>query len=138
MKTSPDRFPSNRSDKLMGAFDQLGEMMIQMQLEFEHSLDVDRLARAVDLAMDAEPVLGCRYVGGHFRSFWKRLPAEERDSFSVVSDKSELDRFIQTRLDHEAGPQLRVCLLQQRDWLRPKTSTRCGRQSPDRRKVRFS
>jgi len=62
----PDRIPSNRSDNLIGAFDQLGEMMIQMQLEFNHVLDADRLARAMDLTLDAEPVLGCRYVNGFF------------------------------------------------------------------------
>lgn len=113
MKTIPDRFASNSSDKLMGAFDQLGEMMIQMQLEFDHSLDVDRLSRAVDLVMDAEPVLGCRYVGGHFRSYWQRLTPDERDVFRVVCDQRDYDRFIQAPMDHEAGPQLRVCLLQQ-------------------------
>jgi len=115
MKEIPDRFPSNSSDKLMGAFDELGEMMIQLQLEFDHALDADRLAKAVDLAFDAEPVLGCRYVGRHFRSYWQRLKSHERDGFSIVSDQVNFDLFAQAPMNNETGPQLRVCLFRHTD-----------------------
>ena len=115
MTTIPDRIPSHRFEKLVGAFDLLGEMMIQMELEFDHELDADRLAQAMDLTLDAEPVLGCYYVGRFFRGHWRRLNPDERDCCTVVNKQADFDRFKQAPINGDKGPQLRCCLLRHSD-----------------------
>jgi NRPS condensation-like uncharacterized protein len=74
---------------------------IRLTLELDGAVDHPRLARALHLLLEAEPVLRCRFTPGLFRAYWR-----EREDI----DRLELCRLIPTvdlRRDlHEfmAGP----------------------------------
>lgn len=74
-------------------------------------LDPTRLARAARLAMDAEPILGCRFVRRWLRPYWEQLPRERLEAFAVATAPGEeretaTERFLGAPLDAEEGPQL--------------------------------
>ena len=45
---------------------------IQAVIHFRDKLDAVRLARAVKLSVDAEPVLSCKFIEREDRPFWQR------------------------------------------------------------------
>jgi len=118
MKAIPKCFPSTIPDRavgLMHSVDDYFDMMIQMELEFPHKLDPDRLAKAIDLTLDAEPVLGCRWVPHWRKPWWERLDTGERRSFWPVNSKSEYEAFKSQKMDTSVGPQIKACLWQSPD-----------------------
>ncbi len=112
MKAIPKRFPSVAVDRLINVLGDWVELMIQMEIGFDrsHELDADRLARAVELALDAEPILGCRFVPHPGRPYWERTEPDERRVFSLVKTEDEYEAFKTSSLDARTGPQIRVCL----------------------------
>ena len=55
-----------------------GEMVIELELEFEDRLDDRLLARSIELLLDAEPILGCRLALRTPKPQWEGVPAAER------------------------------------------------------------
>lgn len=110
MNSMPDRFPARLMDRYSDQQTLLSEMMIQLEMEFNKDLDAERLAKAVDLSLDAEPVLGCRFVDNSYWPFFERLDVNERPAFSVTNSQNEYETFKSTSIDHKTGPQIRVCL----------------------------
>ncbi len=49
---------------------------IQAVIHFRGKPDTVRLARAVKLSVDAEPVLGCKFIEREDRPFWQRLTGQ--------------------------------------------------------------
>jgi NRPS condensation-like uncharacterized protein len=109
MTEIPSRIPAEKTDWLVSAMRCFGDMMVQMELEFDRHLDVDRLARAVELACDAEPILGCRLVTVS-EPCWQRLSPEERRPFVTVSSEQDYDDFKNLSIDTATGPLARACL----------------------------
>ena len=107
----PKRFPSQLGDRIMACSDPSGELMIQLELEFAQQLDADRIARSVDLALDAEPVLGCRFVRHWRKPWWERLEPGARKAFLPARDEAEYESFKTAPADACTGPQIGVCLL---------------------------
>ena len=92
---------------------------IHLLLEFNGRLDTKRLEKSLRLCLDAEPVLGCRFVPRWFMPHWIRLPQQTLDAGTLL-DESEgdentrqdrLDRFLAEGLDRMTGPQLKALLL---------------------------
>ena len=110
MNTIPSSFPAVIFDRLLDSFQAIGEMMIQLELHLRSRVDAERLGRALDLAYDAEPVLGCRYVAGAWRSRWERLAPGERAGLRVVQDPAAFEGFKHEPIRSERGPQLLACL----------------------------
>ncbi len=81
----PDRIQGEVTDCAVSYIGALCDMMIQMELELDHRLDDERLARAVELTFDAEPVLGCRFVKHPKMPYWERLKPDERAGFRPVA-----------------------------------------------------
>ncbi len=65
----PDRFRAVICDKMSFALMSLMDYQIHFIAEFNGMLDEERLARAMRLMLDAEPVLGSRFVK-HWRAPW--------------------------------------------------------------------
>ncbi len=107
----PDTFPTVFLDRGIHALKHMGEMVIQLSLTFNHRLDRDRLARAVDRLMDGEPLLGCRLEieGEVYR--WRRLDRTERAGLLILDDPSQLDARRTAPFDVFRGPLLEVVLL---------------------------
>jgi NRPS condensation-like uncharacterized protein len=104
----PEAFPTVFLDRAVHALHRTGEMMIQMEATFPHSLDGDRLARAADLALDAEPILGCRLEKEGKYGLWRRVPETQRKVFSQVENDGDFAAFRAEKMDVETGPLLRV------------------------------
>lgn len=110
MNKIPARFPLVASDKISICLNHLEEMVIHLEMEFDRSPDAQRLARAFDLLLDAEPILGCRLVKGKWKFYWERLPANERPAFIQANTPAEYDAFLTDRHRPECGPQVKGCL----------------------------
>jgi NRPS condensation-like uncharacterized protein len=68
----PSRFPAVVGDQASYVLREVADQQVRMVLSFSGRLDEERLARAVRLTLDAEPVLGCRFVERAFKPFWQR------------------------------------------------------------------
>jgi NRPS condensation-like uncharacterized protein len=106
----PDRFSARMIDCFIDYLSPLCELMIQLEMKFDKRLDVERLSKAVDLILDAEPVLGCRYVDSSYKPFFERLDTNKRSAFFPVNGESEYEAFKSRPIDHKNGPQVNVCL----------------------------
>jgi len=110
METIPRHFKTVVLDRAINILASIADLMIQMELHFEHHLDEDRLNRAMDLILDAEPVLGCRFVTRSFRPCWERLEKTSRRNFEFVSSREAYEFFKKGSIDPYLGPQVRACL----------------------------
>jgi NRPS condensation-like uncharacterized protein len=106
----PATFPTVLGDRFLHALDETGaaETAIRLELRFAGRLDLDRLTRAADLLLDAEPVLGCRYVRDERKPFWERVGADRRDVVRVVADAGEYARCRVAPIDSYEHPQVRL------------------------------
>jgi NRPS condensation-like uncharacterized protein len=106
----PDRVPAAVLDRAGSLIDNINVMMISLEAHFDRRLDPDRLARATELTLDAEPVLGCRWVPDPWRPWWERLPRPIDDAFLVAADDASFESFATEPLEATVGPQLQACL----------------------------
>jgi len=110
MSSIPDRFPARLMDCYTDFQTQVSEMMIQIEMEFNKELDVKRLAKAVKLTLNAEPVLGCRFVDNSYKPFFERLDLNKHSAFFLANSQSEYDTFKSSSIEYRTGPQISVCL----------------------------
>ena len=117
MKEIPDCFPAVALDKIISSGQDVGiaDFMLQMELCFEHRLDEQRLARALELLLDAQPILGCRLVTEKKKVYWKRLGRPWPDIFFFAANPAEFDSFRNRPIDSRRGPQISACLLRAAD-----------------------
>jgi NRPS condensation-like uncharacterized protein len=113
MNTIPGRFPAAAIDRIISSGQDIGiaDFMLQMELVFNHRLDAERLARALDLMFDAQPVLGCRLVTEKKEVYWERLSHWGNDIFVLTPEQTEFNGFRDTPIDSRRGPQLKACIL---------------------------
>ncbi len=85
---------------------------------FGGKLDESRLRRVLRLILDAEPVLGCRFMSDEKPPVWRRLDGldsirllEVRESDDPIA---EATAFVAEPLDSEVGPQIRAALIRGR------------------------
>lgn len=114
----PDILPANghdRSNYIPKRFN--SNMEINAVVSFDQSLDEDVLKKAVRLSLDAEPVLGCRFIEDE-QPYWRRF--EEPDEIMwfefVKSDNKQeaAGRFLKSTFAHD-GQQIKVRLIRSRD-----------------------
>ena len=67
---------------------------IQAVIHFKGKLDVVRLARAVKLSVDAEPVLGCKFIEREDRPFWQRLTDQDNISWCALEEVSDREKAV--------------------------------------------
>lgn len=108
----PDRIPSVYFDLLVLSMEAagVGRFVIQLEMVFPASLDAERLKTALDLMLDAEPVLGYRMVIDPKLPYWERLSSVERTNFSLATNENDYLAFRNQGLDCSKGPQLQACL----------------------------
>jgi NRPS condensation-like uncharacterized protein len=110
----PQRLPAVALDRLFYESRVLIEQQFHYVVAFEGRLDEARLCRAVRLAMDREPVFGCRYVPAK-RPYWERrgdldsLPLCEVNETAAV--QRELERFAARPLDATRDPLVQACIV---------------------------
>lgn len=114
----PDRFPATAQD----LFNYLGRMwhdgQIRCVVHFASRVDAVRMARAVRLTLDAEPVLGCRLVEQRWRPYWQRRPDLDTLPLCPVITGDDVDaemwRFLAAPVDPTEGPLAHLRLFRDR------------------------
>jgi NRPS condensation-like uncharacterized protein len=94
----PHRLPAVALDRITYLNQAFWDQQFHYVVAFDDRLDEGRLGRAVRLALDAEPVLGCRYVLRR-RPYWERR--DDLDSISICEVVETSD--VQTELSRFAG-----------------------------------
>lgn len=88
---------------------------LQAVIRFENRLDEVKLARAVRLSTDAEPVLGCLFVERDDRPFWQRLADPERISWCRLEETQDREesimKFLLEPLSMDHDPQVLALLV---------------------------
>ncbi len=96
---SPDVLPANGHDiyNYVARYGS-GNFHSQAILKLEGRLDLDKLTKAVRLTLDAEPVLGCRFVEGN-PPYWKRMENIDKVKFCSLEEVDDVDAAVQTFLE---------------------------------------
>lgn len=115
MNNIPKRLPAKMMDRAIDTGAILGNPMIQLELEFPKQLDAERLSKALDLTIDAEPILGFRWVAKWLRPYWERVEERRRDILLLTSEKTEYEKFMTRSMDLSTGPQIEGCLWRSSD-----------------------
>lgn len=119
VRASPERrrnrLPATALDKMMYQVQPVQDGQCRYVIAFDGRLDGSRLARAVELSLEAAPVLGCRFVPGPWLSRWeRRAPGDSAVPFSQVESphgQLEIDRFLSEPMNPMRGPQAAVRLI---------------------------
>ena len=112
---SPDVLPANGHDiyNYIARYG-MGNFHPQAILRLDGRLDFDRLVKAVRLSVDAEPVLGCRFVEGN-PPYWKRLENIDEVIFcsleEVPDPNTTVQKFLESPLDMDDDPKIKVKLI---------------------------
>jgi NRPS condensation-like uncharacterized protein len=104
------RIPATVIDLAVAFCSKLGNIVVQLEVVFDHRLDEQRLAEAFIMLQEAHPVLGCRLVIKTWQGYWEELPREQRNHLIVVHDSSAYEAFRSEALSAERGPQVHACL----------------------------
>lgn len=108
--TIPSIIPLDPMDRPMIWFETISALMIQLELKFEHEINEERLAKAVLLTLDSEPVLGCRLVDHWRKPYWMRLESINDDVLIRAASHDEYGKFKEKVINPYSGPQMRACL----------------------------
>ncbi len=111
------RFPVVLEDRILYWMRKSYDSSIRCVVEFDGRIDAARMARAIRLTLDAEPVLGCRFVKGTYRHYWKGMDNLDEVKLFEVLETSEYDddigAFMESLplLNLYNGPQVRAWLV---------------------------
>jgi NRPS condensation-like uncharacterized protein len=108
----PDRFTTVDGDMILSLAIDAGNALFtgNLEMSFDYQLDAERLSRALDLTLDAQPILGCKFFIDGRQMYWERLSKEERHSLYVFENESEFEQFKTAQIDSRTGPQIQVGL----------------------------
>ncbi len=113
LEGTPDRIPANAND-MANYFAKYGmaNFEIQAVMKLDGRLDFNKLVKAVKLSVDAQPVLGCRFVKSD-PPYWKRFDnidnMEKFCSIEEVDNPEEgIQNFLQIPMNMDKDPMLFV------------------------------
>jgi NRPS condensation-like uncharacterized protein len=112
MGTAPLKILASVQDWFFVAISLGHDRTVRLVLEMDGRVDQPRLARALRLLLDAEPVLGCRFSPGIFRAWWRArgdLDSLETCRLVTTADVSgELHAFMAHSIDPDTEPLVQV------------------------------
>lgn len=112
----PASLPAALTDRFISAFfASIGDIMVQIEMRFSHRLDPKRLTQALQLVLDAEPILGCRFVIDAGNAHWQRLAQTERGNLKIFTNATSYQSYLSETIDSAAGPALQAALWQAGD-----------------------
>lgn len=115
LSSMPERFPSVMGDRAVHLLRQLGDLLVHCVLYFKGRVDEERLALAIRLTLDAEPVLGCRFIVKGWQPYWARR--RDLDDLVLLNLKEtdqpdgEMASFLCRPIDLMDDPQVQVLIL---------------------------
>lgn len=87
----PSRFQSPGMDWLEYVARQVADQQLHVVVRFQGQADVERMERVVRLTLDAEPVLGCRFVVDPRGPYWERRSDLDTLSLCHVIETQEAE-----------------------------------------------
>lgn len=103
----PSQFKTTITDRFISSFFAgKGDVMIQAELFFSVSLDVEVLRKAFRMVLDAEPILGCKLTIVNDVLVWKRLVDGDIDNFRSFTNEDDYQNYLNTTIDVHQGPAL--------------------------------
>lgn len=119
MNQTPERFVATGADAAISITRTVTHQRIGASLAFPgQRLDADRLARAVRLSFDAEPLVGCEFRTDERKAYWKRLSDLDDATAFVEEEVADPDapmRMFQAAEIPDQGPQAAVALFRALD-----------------------
>ncbi len=115
--TIPETLPVEFVERAVFAMGEAGVMRPQLGgvLVFDGRLDKVRLGRAVRLLLEAEPVLGCRFVADTVPPVWRRLDTLDAVPLLVALESDDpaarASSFIAELFDQQVDPQVLSALI---------------------------
>lgn len=121
--TRPERLPVRFSDLINYFASDAYIPEIHLIIHFEEKVEVPRLKKALRLLLDAEPVLGCRFVESWRSAFWEPLSEPELNKAEIMEIVSGLSSqweesvqgFYAEAIDSLSGPQIKALLFSQQN-----------------------
>jgi NRPS condensation-like uncharacterized protein len=108
----PARFPATLGDSLLYLLGRLSAIDLHCILWLADRVDEARLRQAVRLSLDAEPILGCRFVERWFRPGWERREDLDELTLCAVSQGASapaaLAAFVSAPVDPRHDPLVQV------------------------------
>jgi NRPS condensation-like uncharacterized protein len=114
------RYPSQFSDRHNYSGSEIWINEIHLILKFDGKLDQNRLEKSLRLLINAESLLGSRFVKHWLKPYWKRLPEHELNSVPVLdvvdataesTKEDQFDIFFGDHIDLAKGPQVKALLI---------------------------
>ncbi|MHC4661100.1 MAG: hypothetical protein ACYS8W_05370 [Planctomycetota bacterium] len=72
----------------------VADYLIHFVIRFDSRIDVEKLRRAYRLSLDAEPVMGCRFVDGLWRPRWVRRDDLDNMDFCQVVETEDTEKEV--------------------------------------------
>ncbi len=99
------RLPATALDRMMILARTLHDGQMRYYVTVTYRVDAELLARALRLMMDAEPVLGCRFVPRPWNPYWERRDDLDRVPLVRIFEPPNLEekmwKFLEAPLDPE-------------------------------------
>jgi NRPS condensation-like uncharacterized protein len=90
-----ETYPADLQAKIIRLTSEIGcAGPVLFVMTFEGRLDPARLARAARLLIDAEPMLGCRFVPGPGRPYWRRRDDLDTTAWCFVQETDDPDAVL--------------------------------------------
>lgn len=109
---APLRYRVNPFDFFSDLLSLFSDQMIHLVVMLEGQIHPESLIRAANLAIKAEPVVGCRLVQEDDKLFWEKIPQiRNEDVFSLFEDSnpvSRLQKVLSYKIDPYQGPMMRI------------------------------
>ena len=118
------RFPTAMLDQIVFCMqNKIADLQILCVMSFDCQVDAERMVKAVRLTLDAEPILGCRFVEHWWRPYWERRNDLNRINtcrlVKVTDIIQDLVHFMSTPIEPLTDPLVQVRIL------RSETDTLC-------------
>jgi len=112
----PSRFRLEVSDKLAYCMqDKLGDIQVRCVISLNHRIDAKRMAKAVRLTLDAEPILGCRLIEHWWCPYWERRNDLDQIKtcrlIEVTDHMQEIIRYMSTPINPTTDPLVQVQII---------------------------
>ena len=117
----PKRIRAVLSDQIIFSMRAVGDMQIHCIVLFDGMIDEDRMARAIRLGLDSEPLLGSRFSTSLWRPCWEyRHDLNNLELCKLIETtdvNQEMTKFLTSPIDPFGDPQVQACILRSKKYV---------------------
>jgi NRPS condensation-like uncharacterized protein len=118
--TIPKTFEATATDKVIYITRETSNQVLHCLIEFETQVKEDVLAKTLRLSLDAEPILGCKFVKNDETAFFERRNDLDNLELLIISrtealKSEEIKEYILVDIDPEIDPLVQAKLFRSKD-----------------------